>query len=204
MHFTDIPAGAWYEDAVSKLSSIGVFPDNPTHHLEPATKITRAELAARLDRLIGHLEQPFGEQWELFQNDYYSILIPSGLDYNSDAWTDNCSSGLMVDGEYIWTVKCEDETYDSNIFLASYPEIQYFTFEEDTSQRQYHREGVDEGISAGQIWNLQGLNPDGSLFQSKIYWEELGDFPILVKGVGPTAFSHEFEAFMRSFKRNDW
>ncbi len=197
VHFVDIPAGAWYEEAVLKLSSMGVFSDTPNHHFEPTTKITRAELAARLDRVVTHLEQPFGDQWELWQNDYYSILVPSGMDYNSDAWTDNCSSGLIVNGEYVWTVECKDENYDSNAFLASYSDIQYFTFEED-SGHQFRR--YEQGVSAGGIWHLQGVNPDGTLFQSKVYWDELGD-PILIKGVNSLAFTPEFEAFMRSFLR---
>lgn len=49
--FPDVPAGAWYEAAVSRMARAGLVTGYPDGTYKPMQGVTRAELAAVLDRL---------------------------------------------------------------------------------------------------------------------------------------------------------
>ena len=49
--FPDVPAGAWYEAAVSRMARAGLVTGYPDGTFKPLQAVSRAELAAVLDRL---------------------------------------------------------------------------------------------------------------------------------------------------------
>lgn len=50
--FSDVPAGAWYTDAVSKVSDLGIMVGDDLGHFNPQTPVTRAEMAIIVCRVL--------------------------------------------------------------------------------------------------------------------------------------------------------
>lgn len=50
--FSDVPAGAWYEQAVKRVAQAGILTGYPDGTFKPSQPLTRAEAAALADRLM--------------------------------------------------------------------------------------------------------------------------------------------------------
>ena len=77
--FDDVPwndGTSWYYEAVYALQSFGVVEGYDDGNFYPGNDVNRAELSVMLYRLYGYLQNPTGDEWARYSNDYYSAWYP--------------------------------------------------------------------------------------------------------------------------------
>lgn len=90
--FTDVPADAWYGDAVHTLASLGIIKGIGNDQFEPNRTITRAEfavIAMRFANLSATVTNPFTD---IASNDWYYNAVTSAVSYG---WITGYSDGTF-------------------------------------------------------------------------------------------------------------
>jgi len=78
-------------------------------NFEPDKNVQRAEIVVILKRFNDYLQNPMGEEWDVLKNDFYSVQYPTNAPESRGATKiDDCETGMMGFGDYIWWIKCMD------------------------------------------------------------------------------------------------
>ena len=92
MKFTDVPADAWYGNAVHTLASLGIIKGIGNDQFAPNRTITRAEfavIAMRFANLSATVTNPFTD---IASNDWYYSAVTSAVSYG---WINGYNDGTF-------------------------------------------------------------------------------------------------------------
>ena len=90
--FTDVPADAWYAEAVNTLASLGIIAGIGNNQFAPNRTITRAEfavIAMRFANLSADVTNPFSD---VSENDWFYSAVTSAVSYG---WIGGYSDGTF-------------------------------------------------------------------------------------------------------------
>lgn len=122
LSFSDVPEDVWYEEAVYDLAEKGIIQGYDDGTFRPGNDINRAEAAVIMDRMYDYLMDPYGEEWEVYENEYYAVWYPSEFADGLVTASNDCGVHYGFESDGVppspnWSVRCYDLSTDTDDLL---------------------------------------------------------------------------------------
>ncbi len=186
--FDDVSYDDWYGESVYSLYRMGVVEGVDGSYM-PDSDVNRAEMAIMLDRLYDYMLYPQGTDWEVIEvEDEYTVWYPE------DMWTpiDDCNSGLMGEGDFIWSITCKDS---GDTAVGDYIDAYYSNVDDDEKSETAQELTINGHAATLYTVDVMGSPASGS--QVVIIEDGASDTYYVLSG---PANDLAFEYFYRSFR----
>jgi hypothetical protein len=188
-YFSDVTEDDWFASSVHTLYGMDVVEGYDDGTYQPSADVNRAELAVMLDRFYDYIEYPYGDDWEEYENDYYSVMLPhSAYDEVQDC---NVGDDLHVDIGF--NVSC----YSSDDYSVS--ELVDAIGEQFEGDRRVVTSDLEVNDENGTFASITTVS-DREWQIKVVYIEDFSEnmiYAIYDAGVGE---ADDFEYFYSSFK----